>query len=393
MRFSPGVAAALLALLCALSSFQPFVVGGAWALESSLVTAEEIDTLVARFVKEFRGGAEFPAEEARLRRELIARRALHARKHNANKGSSYRLAELNQFSAHTEEELNKMKNPHAGTGARIPAERLPNRKPYPVKSEDIDLSALPTHVDWRDHGVVTPVKNQGDCGSCWTFGTAETIESQYAIKTKTLFTLSEEQIVECVPNPDACGGNGGCKGGTVQLAVEHLMKMGGITTEWMYPYSSYFGTTGTCKFTNKTKPVVNLTGYYQVPHNEYAPLMHAIANMGPTAISVDASTWSTYEGGVYDGCNQKSPTIDHSVVVVGYGEDPQHGPYWLVRNSWGPTWGEKGYIRLKRSTEWNCGWDDHQSEGDECKNGPIERVCGTCGIWLDNVVPIVEVRQ
>jgi len=239
-------------------------------------------------------------------------------------------------------------------------------------------------------GVITPVKDQGQCGSCWTFATAETIESHWAIAMGQLPILSEQQILDCTPNPNQCGGNGGCGGGTAEIAMQQIAAMGGLSSEWTYSYASYWGTAQTCKFGTQTPPAAKISNYVRIPSNKYDPLMQAVATVGPIAISVDASSWATYEGGVYNGCNQTNPDLDHAVQLVGYGTDQVAGDYWLVRNSWSPTWGEEGYIRLKRTSTIQCGVDIHPLDGSGCKNGPpTVVVCGTCGILYDNSYPVL----
>ena len=193
---------------------------------------------------------------------------------------------------------------------------------------------LPTSVDWRDKGVVTPIKDQGHCGSCWTFAATECLESKVAIDTGLLFTLSEQEFVSCVENPEQCGGTGGCEGATMELAYEYAMA-NGLVTEWTTPYTSYNGDDGKCPLTDLT-PLrsATISGYEVTKSNDYDSLMQAVATTGPVSITVDASKWSTYEGGVFDGCNQETPELDHGVLLVGYGTDPAAGDYWLVRNSW-----------------------------------------------------------
>lgn len=262
---------------------------------------------------------------------------------------------------------------------------------------EYDPSAgIPSAVDWRDAKVVTAVKNQGHCGSCWTFASAETLESHYAIATGELKVLSEQNILDCTPNPDQCGGTGGCMGGTAELAFAQLQVQGGILSEWTYPYQSYFGDAYKCRF-DKIKsgnPVAaTVTQYAKLQENSLSETLHAVAKKGPISVSVDASSWSSYTGGVFDGCNQTNPDINHAVQLVGYGTDPVAGDYWLVRNSWGTSWGENGYIRLKKNNAaaTRCGTDTTPLDGTGCQGGPAtQHVCGTCGILFDNVYPIVE---
>jgi len=238
------------------------------------------------------------------------------------------------------------------------------------------------------------VKDQGDCGSCWSFATAEVVESYYALLNGQLSDLSEQQILDCTPNPDECGGTGGCGGGTAELAFARIQHLGGLSTEWTYPYMSYSGQNQKCKFDpSTTPPFANISTYYTLPQNQYAPLLSHIASTGPIAISVDASAWSAYETGVFDGCNQTNPDLDHAVVLEGYGTDPKLGNYWLVRNSWSSKWGDKGYIKLRRTNneEGRCGEDLTPRDGDGCKNSPPEvKVCGTCGILYDSTYPVVS---
>ncbi len=177
------------------------------------------------------------------------------------------------------------------------------------------------------------------------------------------------------------------------MAYSQIMQIGGLQTEWTYPYISYFGEAGSCHANTSSFALAKLKNYVVLPSNSYEPLLKAVANIGPIAISVEASHWSDYETGVFDGCNQTNPDIDHEVQLIGYGTDPQLGDYWLVRNSWATIWGENGYIRVRRtSDEQNrCGLDITPSDGTGCKNGPPSvTVCGTCGILYDSVYPIVD---
>jgi cathepsin L len=252
------------------------------------------------------------------------------------------------------------------------------------------MSTIPDSVDWRKNGIITAVKNQGNCGSCWTFGAAECVESMWAQSTKNLVVLSEQNILDCTPNPQHCGGTGGCGGGTVELAYDKI-KINGLATEKSYPYIS--GSSGrdySCK--SNIQYFANITGYVNLPTNQQDPILDALANIGPLAINVEAMPWMSYRSGVFDGCNQKNPDIDHVVQLVGYGTDTKYGDYWLVRNSWGAGWGESGYIRLKRESGTpRCGIDRTPSDGTGCDGGPpTVTVCGTCGILFDALYPVYK---
>jgi len=286
---------------------------------------------------------------------------------------------VNQFTDRTTEEFEKVLGSrkdilYASKGADV------STKPTPIPQSLI--SKLPVSVDWRQQGIISAVKDQGQCGSCWTFGTAETVESYWALATGQLTDLSEQQILDCTPNPNDCGGTGGCGGGTPELAYAQIMQTGGLSTEWTYPYKSYFGSNFQCGNVDEFARVQNFT---VLPSNQYAPVMQALATVGPLAINVDASSWGDYESGVFNGCNQTHPDIDHVVQLVGYGTDATLGAYWIVRNSWNPMWGEDGYIRLFRQTGTQvCGVDLQPQDGTGCNGGPSTVVvCGTCAILYD----------
>jgi len=234
------------------------------------------------------------------------------------------------------------------------------------------------------------VKDQGHCGSCWAFASTATIESHVAKASGLLFDLSVQQIAMCTQNPNSCGGTGGCNGATSELAFDYASSSEGLFEEYQYSYQSYYGNDYACALPTGTHPVAAINGFVKLPENNYTALMNAIAKVGPVAISVDASNWSAYKGGIFNGCDQASPDIDHGVVLVGYGEE-QGQKYWLVRNSWSPTWGEKGYIRLARadSEEELCGVDTTPLDGTACDGDttPV-KVCGTCGILFDGSFPL-----
>jgi len=215
------------------------------------------------------------------------------------------------------------------------------------------------------------------------------IESHVALSTGYLFDLSPEQIAMCAPNPDSCGGTGGCAGATSEIAFEYVSNSDGIREEYQYPYTSYYGQDHDCAIP-ASGGVATINGYVQLPSNNYTALMNAIATVGPVAISVDASAWSPYHSGVFSGCNQVNPDIDHAVVLVGYGEE-EGQKYWLVRNSWSPTWGEHGYIKVLRqdAEEQVCGSDITPHDGTACdgQDEPVT-VCGTCGVLFDSAYPL-----
>jgi len=246
-------------------------------------------------------------------------------------------------------------------------------------------ASLPDTVDWRGK-LLTPVKNQGGCGSCWAFSATETLESSIAKATGKLLVLAPQQIVSCTPDPNECGGKGGCDGATQQLGFNYTISAG-ISTESSYPYA---GVTGTCD-QSKIKPVAGITGYVTVSPNNYTALATAVALEGPIAITVAAGKWQLYSHGVFSGgifgsCGFE---LDHGVQLVGYGSESGKD-YWVVRNSWGAGWGEEGFIRIARFGEGKepCGIDNAPGDGIVCK-GNTSKVtyCGECGLLSSSSYP------
>ncbi len=219
-----------------------------------------------------------------------------------------------------------------------------NRSPNNMVREHITLegtAAPPADVDWVAKGAVTPVKDQARCGSCWAFSTTGSVEGAYQIAGNQLTSLSEEDLVQCDDN-----GDHGCNGGLMDNAFEWIEK-NGICTEADYPYTSGTGITGKCKKT--CTPAVTVTGFKDVPANDEDALLAAVAQ-GPVSVAIEAdkSAFQLYKSGVLDSrmCGHQ---LDHGVLTVGYGTDASlNKDYWKVKNSWGATWGEEGYIRMVR---------------------------------------------
>jgi len=335
-----------------------------------------------KYVEEFHKN--YSPEEHINRGAIFQARLEAIKKHNSDSTKTWKKG-VNRMTDWTPAEYRRLLGFNKVLGFRNKTEQEGN--------QGIGLlsKALPSHVDWRSKGIISPVKDQGECGSCWTFGTTETIESYQAMTHKgQLAELSEQQILDCTPNPNDCGGTGGCGGGTAELAYAQIMKQGGLSDEWTYPYTSYWGTDFSCN-SNNIAPIAELSGYKVLQSNQYLPVLTALATVGPLVINIDASSWSEYESGVFDGCNQTHPDIDHVVQLVGYGTDATWGDYWLVRNSWAPSWGEDGYIRLRRTATLRCGMDLNPQDGTGCNGGPKQvKVCGTCGILFDVSYPIMK---
>jgi C1A family cysteine protease len=202
-------------------------------------------------------------------------------------------------------------------------------------------------VDWTTKGAVTPVKNQAQCGSCWSFSTTGSLEGAYAIATNSLVSLSEEELVQCDMVDQ------GCRGGLMDNAFKWIESNGGLCTESAYPYTSGTGTRGTCS--HKCSNQVTLDGFKDVTTGDEDALAQAVG-LGPVSVAIEAdkSVFQSYKSGVLDSalCGKN---LDHGVLVVGYGTDASAGgDYWKVKNSWGATWGEEGYIRMARGKDM-CG--------------------------------------
>jgi len=220
----------------------------------------------------------------------------------------------------------------------------------------MNKTSVPDAVDWVAEGAVTPVKNQGSCGSCWAFSTTGVLEGRTEISTGKLISLSEQDLVDCSKD-----GTYGCSGGWPYKALTYVYNNGGLCSEADY---SYRGVDGTCYDSSCTK-YSDIRTYAYVERSTAD--MEAAVAAGPVSIVVDASFGSYSSGVLTSYCGT---SFNHAVLLVGYGTDSTYGDYWKVKNSWGTWWGEAGYVRLCRNCNRNNG-------------------LGQCGILEYGVYPIV----
>lgn len=210
------------------------------------------------------------------------------------------------------------------------------------------LADIPSTWDWRTQGVVSPVKNQGKCGSCWTFSTVGALESHYIKKYGQFKNLSEQQLVDCAGDYD----NHGCNGGLPSHAFEYIKDAGGIAEESSYPYQAV---TNQCTV-DKSKFSVGVVGGSVNISADESELRQALFQYGPVSIAFQVvDGFKDYSSGVYVSsvCKNGPSDVNHAVLAVGYGTE--NGiDYWLIKNSWGAAWGDNGYFKMQRGVNM-CG--------------------------------------
>jgi len=214
------------------------------------------------------------------------------------------------------------------------------------KSENI--KALPATWDWRTKGAVTPIKDQGQCGSCWSFSTTGSTEGCHFIANNKLISLSEQNLMDC----SSSYGNQGCNGGLMTSAMNYIIHNGGVDTESSYPYTATQGKV--CKYKTANRGAT-LKSYSNIPSGSESDLQTSV-HQGPVSVGIDASqsTFQFYTNGVYYDPNCSSQQLDHGVLAVGWGTLSGEA-YWIVKNSWGTGWGLSGYILMSRNRDNNCG--------------------------------------
>jgi len=241
---------------------------------------------------------------------------------------------------------NTQKEQQLGRGRLMPTMKPdPQYNPYTLT---MNVSLLPASVNWVDKGAVNPIQNQGQCGDCWAFSACGALEGQYFLTTGRSVVMSEQNLVDCTTSY----GNYGCNGGAMNAAFDYVEQNKGIDTNASYIYTA---TNGTCRYNTANSVGFNQAFQSIQTGNELA-LQQAVALIGPISVGIDASqpSFQLYKSGVYSSPKCSSVNLDHAVLAVGYGTQ-NNQDYWLLKNSWGTSWGQSGYMMMARNDNNMCG--------------------------------------
>jgi len=287
-------------------------------------------------------------EEEKFRMKIFMENKQRIAKHNTrfHKGHHNYNLEMNHYGDLLSHEFQAIYN-----GYRLDLKSNATANGFPLLGATYISPAnveLPKAVDWRTSGAVTPVKNQGQCGSCWSFSATGALEGQHFRKTGKLVSLSEQNLVDCSTRY----GNHGCNGGLMDFAFKYIKDNKGIDTEESYPYEAV---DNTCRYHREDRGATDV-GFVDIPQGDEDALKAALGTVGPISIAIDASqsSFQFYSTGVYDEPNCSPMNLDHGVLAVGYGTENGQD-FWLVKNSWGPEWGDEGYIKMARNKDNQCG--------------------------------------
>ncbi|XP_012684956.1 cathepsin S, ortholog 1 [Clupea harengus] len=283
----------------------------------------------------------YPNQAEEAHRKLIwEKTAQEVLRHNqdASQGLHSFMLGLNHLADLTTDEANKM------LSCLKPEDPSLHRN---MTFTPLMVGPLPEKVDWVERGLVSAVQNQGTCGSCWAFSSAGALEAQMKHRTGQLTPLSQQNLVDC----SVAYGNHGCRGGYLSKSFIYVIQNKGIDSAGFYPYEQR---EGKCRYSIRGRAGYCM-GFRILPARNEKALQQTVANIGPVSVGINAMlpSFHHYRGGIYSDSQCNPKITNHAVLVVGYGTENGQD-YWLVKNSWGTAWGEKGYVRMARNKN-QCG--------------------------------------
>lgn len=285
-------------------------------------------------------------QEENFRREVFIenRRKIAVFNQEYSRGQWSFVQQLNSYADLLHHEFHRALNGFNRTRHRVP---IPTATTF-IPSANV---IFPDYVDWREVGAVSSVKNQGLCAGCWAFAAAGALEGHTFRKNGRLVELSAQNLIDCSKNL----GNDGCEGGLMNPAYEYVRQNPGIDTESSYPYEAK---DEACRFRSENVGAY-CTGYVDIAPGDEKGLEAAVATLGPVSVAIDASkpSFQFYSNGVYydPSCGGTDDDVNHAVLVIGYGTEPNGQKYWLVKNSYGPNWGIGGYVKMAKESNNHCG--------------------------------------
>eukprot|EP00421_Protoceratium_reticulatum_P055199 CAMPEP_0168498718 /NCGR_PEP_ID=MMETSP0228-20121227/73419_1 /TAXON_ID=133427 /ORGANISM="Protoceratium reticulatum, Strain CCCM 535 (=CCMP 1889)" /LENGTH=393 /DNA_ID=CAMNT_0008515621 /DNA_START=37 /DNA_END=1215 /DNA_ORIENTATION=- len=350
----------------------------------------DFDEFTRAHARDYREGT----QEYSQRKDLFQQRAAEVARHNSQPDRMW-TATINHLTDRTsDEELKQLRGYRRDAPREEPAARRAALLGVQARAHSRRLQDLPASFIWQNLHATNSISDQKACGSCWAIAASEVIRAHAEIHVGGADRVcSVEQIVACTPNPAHCGGSGGCSGATTELAMEYVMGNGCVQpSQWPYsaqteacptnmsskqPLSFWSGVQSTAELGRQGtdgSAEFGMVGYRKLPENMLSPLMLAVYEQGPVAVSVAAGAgWNMYHSGIMNACGRDA-VISHALALIGFGEaDGKRGRkylYWLLQNSWGKRWGESGTIRLQRHSNEEeqkyCGWDRKPDLGSGC---------------------------
>jgi len=304
-------------------------------VQAVFITEREYQAEFTKFMTKF--NKQYTADELFVRYDNFKLRLDHVTAHNADETQTSKMG-INAYSDLSATEMKAKLNGYKPTPEAA--------KHYTRPASPRQLVNLPTKVDWRTKGAVTPIKDQGQCGSCWAFSATGSMEGAVYLKTGTLTSLSEQQLMDCSTSE----GDESCNGGLMDYAFQYVLDNKGICSEDEYPYKAM---QEACK--KGCKSVATISNYSDVVSGDETS-MGLFSSIQPLSIAIEADQpiFQDYQSGVLNGTSCGT-ALDHGVLIVGYDHDNKTGlDYWIVKNSWGKSWGMEGYVWLSRGFN-TCG--------------------------------------